>query len=331
MQPVYINGAARIGAKPITDISVASIQVEEPDYTQYIDKRKLRRMDRLSRFALHTTYAALEEAKIETIDGVVMGIGQTVSQTTDDMLRKMIEYQEGLTNPTRFMNSLLGTAAGQIALRLNCNGYSNTHTQRGFSIESALMDAALQLQTKSSQNIIVGGLDIVGHDLYAEMSAKYGQLTSAPSDKVNRTIGEGGATFLVSGQPSAQTQACLRSIFTVFLTDTARREWSAQELQRTLFGETIPTVDLIISGRPFGNEAQRSYDNILEAFSQDVPVINYKLQTGEFPTAAAHGLYLAVKALSGTEVKSRTTTPERILVINNYGERYLSAFLVTQQ
>lgn len=330
MQPIYINGAARIGTDLSHNKSIDNLQIEEPDYTQYIEKRKLRRMDRLSRFALHTTYAALEEGKEELIDGVIMGVGQTISHTNDSMIRKMIEQQEGLTNPTSFMNSLLSTAAGQIALQLRCNGYTNTHTQRGFSMESALLDAALQLKGSPTKNIIVGGLDVVAHEAYYGLSKNYGHLGSSPSVKVKRSVGEGAATFLTSGLPSTQTKACLRDIYTLFLTDTALANWSEKELQETLFGGKIPRVDLILSGRPAGNEAQRSYNSVLSAFNPDIPVINYKTNMGEFPTASAHGLYLAVQELSGTENSSSSSSHENVLVINNYGERYLSTFLVTR-
>lgn len=329
MQPVYINGAARIGASLETTSATNSVAIEEPDYTQYIEKRKLRRMDRLSRFALHTTYSALEQAGVQAIDGVIMGVGQTISKTIDGMLRKMIGQKEGLTTPTNFMNSLLSTAAGQIALQLSCSGYSNTHTQRGFSTESALLDAALQLSIRPTQNIVVGGLDVT-HESYAELSDKYGHLAANTTTKIERAVGEGAATFLVSGEASVQSIACIKEIYTVFLTEDAAQKWSKQELQKTLFGETPPNIDLVISGRPRGNEAQRNYNNILAAFSSKVPIINYKKNIGEFPTASAHGLYMAVGKLSEVREDTIGFKPKRILVLNNYSERYMSAFLVTR-
>lgn len=327
MQAVYINGSARIGADLNHSIASDSAKIKEPDYTQYIDKRKLRRLDQLSRFGLHTTYAAMEEAGCEKIDGVIMGVGQTISQTIDGMLRKMIAQNEGLTNPTSFMNSLLSTAAGQIALQLKCNGYSNTHTQRGFSTEAALLDAALQLQMKPSQNIVVGGMDIT-HESYKGLSEKYGHFAVDTTTEVERSIGEGAAIFLVSGQKSDQTKACISEVYTAFLTEDAISNWSAKTLQETLFGGDPPTVDMILSGRPKGNEAHKCYADILAAFDRSTPVLEYKTGIGEFPTASAHGLYLAVEKIAASN--SGETPPERVLVINNFGERYLSAFLVTR-
>jgi hypothetical protein len=197
-------------------------------------------------------------------------------------------------------------------------------------MESALLDAALQLQSTPTQNIIVGGLDVVSQEAYDGLSKNYGHLASSPSVKVNRAIGEGAVTFLVSGMPSTQTQACLRAVYTLFLTDAALQNWSERELQETLFEGCFPKVDLIISGRPAGNEAQKSYNSILSAFNPDTPVIDYKPNIGEFPTASAHGLYLAIKELSSTRASTPISSPENVLVINNYGERYLSAYLVTR-
>ncbi|MEL7160096.1 MAG: beta-ketoacyl synthase N-terminal-like domain-containing protein, partial [Bacteroidota bacterium] len=273
MKPIYINGAARIGACPT--VATGPFPIAEPDYTQYVPKKKLRRMDRLTRFALHTTYAALEEADLTEIDGVIMGVGQTVSKIMDGMLRKMIDQQEGLTNPTSFMNSLLSTAAGQVALQLSCNGYTNTHSQRGFSLESALLDAAVFLDKNTERQLVVGGLDVT-HESYAELADNYGHLAANSTEGIVRPVGEGAATFVVGAMPSPRTQACIREIYTAFLTETARREWSAIELGQTLFNGAPPTADLIISGRPLGNEAQELYADILSAFPSETPIIEYK-------------------------------------------------------
>lgn len=329
MQPLYTNGAARIGACLTTPPAAGPASFEEPDYTRFLAKNKLRRLDRLSRFALHTTYAALAEAEQEEVNGVIMGVGQTTSKTLDTMLRKMIVQQEGLTNPTSFMNSLLSTAAGQIALQLSCSGYTNTHTQRGFSVESALLDASLQLRDNPDSNIVVGGLDVT-HESYAELSQNYGHLGVDNRSGIDRPVGEGAATFVVSGRPDASTKACIREIYTAFLTEEAVSTNSSLDIQRTLFDGLPPAVDLIVSGRPAGNEAQRAYDQILAAYDQGIPIMTYKEKTGEFPTASAHGLYLAVQEIDKNRSDTSSTAVNRILVVNNYGERYLSALLVTR-
>lgn len=319
MQPLYTTGAARIGGK---------LPVSEPDYTQYIPKNKLRRMDRLTRLGLHATHTALEEAGISTIDGVIMGVGQTSSSNMDGMLRKMIVQNEGLTNPTSFMNSLLSTATGQIALQLSCGGYTTTHSQRGFSVESALLDASLQLGAQPEMNVVVGGLDVV-HDSYQQLSATYGHLTSNQVQDVERSVGEGAVAFVVTGQPSEKTTACIRRVYTAYVPETSTRSTAADPAQ-LLFADELPEVDLIVSGRPVGTEAQATYDCLLGTFPASIPVVNYKQDTGEFPTASAHGLHIAVTHLNDNEIGVDGNKMDRILVISNYGERYFSAILVTR-
>lgn len=319
MQPLYTIGAARIGG---------TLPVSEPDYTRYIPKNKLRRMDRLTRLALHTTCAALEEAHVSTVDGVIMGVGQTTSNTLDGMLRKMIVNQESLSNPTSFMNSLLSTAAGQIALQLACGGYTNTHSQRGFSVEAALLDASLQLGEQPDQSFVVGGLDVT-HDSYEKLSVIYGHSSSNDGVDVERSIGEGAATFVVTGEPTDRATACIRRIYTAYIPDDSDSPAPADPVQ-ALFADELPTVDLVLSGRPSGNEAQSAYDRLLASFAANVPVINYKPDTGEFPTASAHGLHMAVEKLNDGAIEYSETRVNRILVINNYGERYYSAILITR-
>ena len=319
MQPLYTTGTARIGGV---------LPVLEPDYTRYIPKNKLRRMDRLTRLALHTTCTALEEAGLSTVDGVIMGVGQTTSSTLDGMLRKLIVHQESLSNPTNFMNSLLSTAAGQISLQLVCVGYTNTHTQRGFSVEAALMDASLQLGEQPDQNFVVGGLDVT-HDSYKELSANYGHFSSNSTTNVERNVGEGAATFVVTGRATDRATACIRHIYTAYIPEAPESPVAA-DLAQALFATEFPTVDLILSGRPTGNEAQNTYDRLLASCAANVPVINYKPDTGEFPTASAHGLHIAIQQLNDVGAEDNENRINRILVINNYGERYFSAILVTR-
>lgn len=326
MQTLYINGAARIGAAFEAAKASSPGEIVEPDYTQYIPKRQLRRLDRASKFALHTTYAALEKAGRDAVDGVVLGVGQTISKTVDGMLRKLISHREEQTNPTNFMNSLLSTAAGQIALQLSCDGYTNTHTQRGFTVEAALLDASLQLCGNTGGSFLVGGVGEV-HSSYTGLAGNYGHIGATLTSGVERPIGEGAAIFVVSGQPTAATKACLREIYTVYLTDETARESSARELQELLFADIVPEVDLVVSGRPAGSEAQGIYDRIMAPYEGSTPVVEYKQNIGEFPSAAAHGMYLGVNAIVNSPANNSIS---RVLVINNYGERYLSALLLTR-
>ncbi|MBC6996624.1 hypothetical protein QWY85_09090 [Neolewinella lacunae] len=325
MQALYINGSSRIGAL-LSAPSFSGLAVaDEPDYTEYLPKNSLRRLDRMSKFGLYTTYAALAAAQCEQPAGIIMGVGQTVSQILDEMVRKMIDQQEGLTNPTSFMNSLLGTAAGQIALQLSCNGYTNTHTQRGFSVEAALMDAVLQLASCPEQEFVVGGLDVT-HDSYVDLAKNYGHFASRSAPQVERQIAEGAVSMVVSGVPGAHSKACINGIYTIFLTDEAINNWSAKELKQALFNGAGPCVDLVLSGRPLGNEAQSIYDRVLTEYEGNTPISAFKERTGEFPTATAHGIYLAVESLS-TQAAGEVNS---VLVINNFGDRYLSAILVTR-
>jgi hypothetical protein len=285
-------------------------------------------MDRHTRFALHTTYAALENAGASSADGVILGVGQTTSETVDEMLRKMVTHQEGLTNPTVFMNSLLSTAAGQIALQLACGGYTNTHSQRGFSVEGALMDASLQLNQQPELSFVVGGLDVT-HDSYHGLFTAYGHLSTSNKTNVQRKIGEGAAVFVVTGQPTDRSIACIRNVYTAYLPKTSEGA-IATDPGQALFAADPPSVDLILSGRPTGNEAQHTYDRLLDSYSDKVPIVNYKPDTGEFPTASAHGLHIAIQQLINGENQGADNQIDRILVINNYGEHYYSAFLVTR-
>src|SRR6478736_199948 len=72
---------------------------------------------------------------------------------------KMIEQNEQLLTPTAFIQSTHNTIGAQIALLLGCNGYNNAFVHRGFSFESALLDAALLIRENEADNILVGAID----------------------------------------------------------------------------------------------------------------------------------------------------------------------------
>ena len=63
-------------------------------------------------------------------------------------LTKMVENNEELLTPTAFIQSTHNTIGAQIALMLQCNNYNNAFVHRGFSFESALLDAMLLIERK---------------------------------------------------------------------------------------------------------------------------------------------------------------------------------------
>lgn len=71
----------------------------------------------------------------------------------------MLQQDEKHLTPTFFMQGTYNALAGLIALTLKCNGYNNTYVNKGFSFETALHDAIMQLNENHKKNFLVGSYD----------------------------------------------------------------------------------------------------------------------------------------------------------------------------
>ena len=89
-------------------------------------------------------------------DAVIAGTGLGCLEDTEKFLGSIYTLQEHLLNPTPFINSTHNTIAGAIALAIKCHGYNATYTHRGFSFESALLDA-LMLASENPEAAILAG------------------------------------------------------------------------------------------------------------------------------------------------------------------------------
>src|SRR5688500_3070392 len=131
----------------------------EPDYSQLIDLKNIRRMSRIIKLGVSSATIALRDAKVSVPDSIITGTGYGCLEDTGTFLSKMIENNEEALNPTPFIQSTHNTIGSQIALLLQCQGYNQTYTQGAFSFESALLDAILELADSPAQSLLVGGVD----------------------------------------------------------------------------------------------------------------------------------------------------------------------------
>jgi len=115
----------------------------EPDYTQHIDPRQLRRMARIIKMSVAASSSAMADAGFAQLDAIVTGIGLGCIEDTQEFLRTVITDNETLLSPTAFIKSTHNTIGGQIALLGNHYCYNMTYAHRAFSFESALLDGML--------------------------------------------------------------------------------------------------------------------------------------------------------------------------------------------
>jgi len=306
-QPIYIRSAAGIIPRE------GEPGRGEPDYRVLLDPKLLRRMSRIIRMGAAAALTCLREAGIAIPDAIVTGTAYGCLEDTGLFLNSMIERNEAMLQPAAFIQSTHNTVGAQIALLLGCTGYNNTFVHRGFSFESALLDAALLLAEKEAATVLVGGVDEITETSRALLTR---------CGLYRRTIaGEGATFFLLTCQPSGNDLARLEGFETFYrpgsaVVDAAVADAAVVEQRLMSFlssrGLTPGDVGLIITGNK---------EDLISSLFPGKPNLIYKELCGEYPTSTSFALWLAAR-----HVRSG---PGRVLIYNHYLGIYHSVYLLS--
>ncbi|UYQ93888.1 beta-ketoacyl synthase chain length factor [Chitinophaga horti] len=310
------------------------LAVADPDYKQWIDVKLIRRMSRVIKMGVGASQLSLQDAGITMPDAIITGTAYGCLADTSVFLNKMVSQQEEMLTPTAFIQSTHNTVAGQIALMLGCHAYNNTFVHRAFSFESALLDSLMILQEGSAKTVLAGGLDEITDHSHTILS-RFGLFRTNSSDSTKLlneagegTInGEGSGFFVLSSEQGNATVA-------IHMPGTLYKPSGREEVKTFIeqyLGDTVP--DVIITGRS-GDAANDAILNDLEdELFAGKPVAGFKHLSGEYPTASAFALFMAVQALRTQKVALlKGTAPasfKNILIVNQYQGTHYSASLVS--
>lgn len=265
--PVYINRMA--STHPALEEEAVCIpgrrlEAVEPDYKRWIPNATLRRrMSRLVRMGVATGLQCLGESPSVRVDAILTATGLGCLTDTEKFMNTILDNDEQLLTPTTFIQSTFNTIGAQIALLTNNHCYNNTYVHRGFSFESALLDAALLIQEGEACNVLVGAMDEMTPTLYA--------ILERLGCWQHEQAGEGAAFFLLSGEKTAESLAVVQDI--------------------GLFSGTCTEDELRTRISAFLLKNEASDASIL------YPVA-YKTLCGEYPTAISFACWLACLRLS---------------------------------
>jgi hypothetical protein len=253
-QPLYINSIASVNP-PV-----------EPDYKELIPNATIRRrMSRIVRMGVAAGLQCLAGGNDVRPDAILTATGLGCLADTEKFMNTLLDNDESLLAPTAFIQSTFNAIGAQIALLTENHCYNNTFVHRGFSLESALLDAALLIGDGEARNILAGAVDELTPTL-AILLERLGYLKQSKP-------GEGAAFFLLSDQPADTGYAVLQDIKMV---DGSLSGKEVEEHIHALLSEN--RVDRFILIRP---EAFKSY-------------------CGEYPTAMSFGLWYACKQIRET-------------------------------
>jgi 3-oxoacyl-(acyl-carrier-protein) synthase len=276
-------------------------------------------------------------------DAIVTGTAYGCLEDTGTFLSKMVEQREELLAPTAFIQSTHNTVGAQIALMLNCNGYNNVFVHRGFSFESALLDAMLLLKENEAKNVLVGGLDEITNYSHAILSrlglyrSNAGSNFNLYAEKAKGTIGgEGAAFFLLTSESSGEDYAIIKDLRTFY--KPADSLETVTYIRSFLRANDLSAddLDLVLTGRNGDREGDRVYDEITDHIFGNTLTINFKHLCGEYPTATAFATWVAANILkkgvvpavlsNGEEIK---TSFRNILIYNHSQNTHHSLILLS--
>jgi len=306
----------------------------EPDYKEYIDAIARRRMSRIIKMGVAAALKCLKEAKIEQPGAIITATGLGCLTDTEIFMNSLLENNESLTSPTAFIQSTFNTIGAQIALMLKNHNYNFTYVHRGFSFESALLDAMMQINNDESSDILVGGIDELTDTSYAIMRRMGFWKTRLADNKglygtstKGSIAGEGSTFFVLSKQQSSQDDTRITGIRTFY--KPTGNEAIEKRISGFLTDQKLKPsdIDLVIMGNSGDYKLDEPYRFLQHNLFSALPTTCFKHLCGEYQTASAFALWLGDYIMKKGNIPTAflsdriavNQTFGRILIYNHYG------------
>ena len=169
------------------------------------DANLRRRMNRLTKTGVHTALECLQYDKrsVDKIDAIITATGFGFLSDSENFLKGLIQTQEEYANPSSFIYSTFNTIGFQIALLLDAHCYNMTHTHRGHSFESALLDGITQISSNKSRNVLVGAFEEITPTEIKILNRLGMSVPLMPSER---------ATFFILGNDPKDALAKIKSL-----------------------------------------------------------------------------------------------------------------------
>jgi len=350
---VYINGTGCISAQETFDRNWFFGKIRNPEknflpvnedlFKNAIPANVSRRMSKMVRMGVASAMSAMKDSGIEKLNAIVAGTGNGCFEDSLKFLKSLVENDEKLLSPATFIQSTHNTVAAQIALLLKCNEYNFTYVHRGFSFESALEDAVLQIEENKNNNILVGGIDEIPV-AYLELIESAGWLKkeinaenyfSDISDGM--MAGEGSAFFLLSGIKSPSTYAQVRNIKTIYNPPDAAELQLAVKKFLSDSQLSLSEIDGVILGLSGDVQSDAKIKFLTGNFFENNLQLSFKNFFGESPIAVSFAFWMAANMIRKKEIPRALCLndtvikePRTILICNQYRDKNYSLILLSK-
>ncbi len=332
---VYINGIGNISAQHTVDKCILKNGIEnisgnryhciEPDYSQFVDGKQIRRMSRVIKMGIASSTLAMREASLLSPQAIIVGTSLGCMEDTFSFLSKMVQYNEEMLSPTAFIHSTHNSIAAQIALLFQCQVYNSTYVHRNISFESALLDAMLLLEEGNVDNALIGGIDEITNTSFTIMN-RLGHFKESKQVTPENfyhpgkgsVAGEGAAFFVLATTQSKSTYAKILSSQTFSFCDSQEIVASAKLM---LAENHIDQLDLLLQGNNGDADDDAIFNEIADSIQMNERTLYFKHLCGEYGTASAFGMTIAAELLKNEITAKKfgyalAEKPNTILIYN---------------
>lgn len=222
--PALIEGKSGAGRLTFFDTSNFSTQIDAEvknfNPGDFIEKKKIRRMDRFAQFAFAVSKMAVEDAKLDMSQedpykvGVITGSGIGGISTLEEEHTVLLEKGPDRISPFLIPMMISNMAAGEIALYYNAKGINYSISSACASSANAIGDAFRNIQHGEADVIIANGSDAaitpVGFGGFCSIRAlstrnNEPEKASRPFDRERDgfLMGEGAGAIIMESLPHA--------------------------------------------------------------------------------------------------------------------------------
>jgi 3-oxoacyl-(acyl-carrier-protein) synthase len=324
-------GALRPGAVPVTRPSPATIAQEqwsayrlEPATEAIIfPAERLKRMGRGQAMAIGAVSAALKDCASPpgkaTPTAVALGTANAEEADEVAFLENIVKFGEKGAKPAFFVNSVKNALASQVALQFGWQGENQSFVHDALSFETALWGGARLLTAGRAERAVVVGVDALAEfqEIHGHLLGWYrndpSPLSPLAANGVRGTLpGEGAAAFVLAA--SGAVASPLAHLAGVRARGPATRAPTLDAQHELAFIERS-VLDLGITKKPdlvlLGANGEPGLDAVYSAVAERLKSLMpgaamgvYRHLTGDFPTASALALELAVRAVSRKAIPS---------------------------
>jgi len=311
--------------------------IQPASYKDYINPVLSRRLSRIIKMGITSALISVKEAGISNPGAIITGTGLGCVEDTEKFLMTMLDNNETLLNPTNFMQSTYNTISSQIAIILKCFNYNSTYVHRGFSFESALIDAMDLIETGEADSALVGGIDefTENHFKVTSLLGEWRQQTENNLELFKNPgkgsiPGEGSVFVTLTNNIMPSSYARLSGLKTVY--KPADKQLIFDSVAELLAENQLSAsdIDLLVLGLNGDAESDGVYYSLQEKMFADVAIAGFKNLCGEYHTASAFGFWLAANIIKRQFVPevclARGNAPDEVkhvVLYNHYaGEQH---------